>query len=72
MTYATAQRTVDKSFETGKVAEQIAAAQFTARVQAMSPLAFAEMVGEMLVDSLNGDLKAGQTAMLWLSVRKKV
>lgn len=70
MTAANAERTVAKSFATGEAEQRIAAAEFAGRLAAMNPIAFAEQVGEMLQSSLKGDLRMGQQAMLWVSIRK--
>ena len=68
MTAATADRTVAKSLNTGATEQRIQAAQQQAAIANTEALAFAERVGEMLVRSLNGDLRMGQSAMLQIAM----
>ena len=71
MTDTHATRIVDRSLSTGETAERIASAQFAGMVKAMNPLQFAEQVGEMLLmASRQGDVRMGQSAMLWIAIRR--
>lgn len=68
MTAAHAERTVAKALNTGATEQRIQAAQAQHAIVNQDALAFAERVGEMLVRSLNGDLRMGQTAMIQIGM----